>query len=105
MTKIPMFREIILISFYCDNCGFKNNEVQFGGKLNDHAITLYLKCFKMEVFIIKYFYQDFKRDVIKSEHATIKIPELDFEIPANKKGTVNTIEGFIRNTIEDLESE
>jgi len=48
---------------------------------------------------------DFKRDVIKSEHATIKIPELDFEIPANKKGTINTIEGYVTNTIEDLESE
>ena len=48
---------------------------------------------------------DFKRDVIKSEHATIKIPELDFEIPDNKKGTINTIEGYVTNTIEDLESE
>ena len=74
MTKIPMFREIILISFYCENCGLKNNEVQFGGKLNEHSIIYYLKCLKMD---------DFKRDVIKSEHATIKIPELEFEIPAN----------------------
>jgi len=26
-TKIPMFKEIILSSFYCDNCGLKNTEV------------------------------------------------------------------------------
>jgi len=26
-TKIPMFREIILSSFYCEDCGFKNTEV------------------------------------------------------------------------------
>ena len=64
-----------------------------------------LNASKWKYLSLKYRYQDFKRDVIKSEHATIKIPELDFEIPANKKGTVNTIEGFIRNTIEDLESE
>ena len=26
-TKIPMFKEIILSSFYCDHCGLKNTEV------------------------------------------------------------------------------
>jgi len=26
-TAIPMFKEIILSSFYCDECGFKNSEV------------------------------------------------------------------------------
>jgi len=26
-TKIPMFKEIILSSFYCDHCGNKNTEV------------------------------------------------------------------------------
>ena len=52
MTKIPMFREIILISFYCESCGFKNNEVEFGGKLNEHSIILYLKCLKMDVYKI-----------------------------------------------------
>ena len=36
-TKIPMFKEIILSSFICEHedCGFRNNEVQFGGKLSD----------------------------------------------------------------------
>ena len=26
-TKIPMFKEIILSSFSCEHCGFRNNEV------------------------------------------------------------------------------
>ena len=36
-TRIPMFKEIILSSFICEHedCGFRNNEVQFGGKLSD----------------------------------------------------------------------
>ncbi len=43
------------------------------------------------------------RNVVKSEHATIKIPELDLEIPPmTQKGTVNTIEGFLVKTIEGL---
>lgn len=36
-TKIPMFKEIILSSFSCEHCGFRNNEVQFGGKLGDYG--------------------------------------------------------------------
>ena len=36
-TKIPMFKEIIISSFICESCGFRNNEVQFGGKLGDYG--------------------------------------------------------------------
>lgn len=44
--------------------------------------------------------EDFKRDCVKSEHCTIKIPELELEIPSTKKsGSINTIEGFLLNTI------
>lgn len=25
LTKIPFFKEIIVSSFYCDNCGYRNN--------------------------------------------------------------------------------
>ena len=42
-TKIPMFKEVILSSFYCDHCGFKNTEVQFGGKLSDTGVSYVLK--------------------------------------------------------------
>ena len=31
LTKIPFYREIILMSFECEHCGFKNNEVQTAG--------------------------------------------------------------------------
>jgi zinc finger protein len=43
------------------------------------------------------------RNVVKSEHAVIRIPELDLEIPSQtQKGTVNTVEGFLQKTIEGL---
>lgn len=73
MTKIPMFKEIILISFYCEHCGFKNSEASFGGKINDYATEIELKVIKLD---------DFKRDCIRSEHCSISIPELDFHIPS-----------------------
>lgn len=77
LTSIPMFKELVVSSFYCSECGYKNNDVQFGGKIGDFATTISLKCSSLE---------DFKRDVVRSEFSTIKIPELDFEIPTNKKG-------------------
>jgi zinc finger protein len=36
------------------------------------------------------------RNIVKSEYATIKVPELDLEIPPQtQKGTINTVEGFL----------
>ena len=40
---------------------------------------------------------------MKSEYASIFIKELELEIPANKKGVVNTIEGFLTTAYEELE--
>lgn len=31
MTKIPFFKEMLISSFACNECGNKNNEVQFVG--------------------------------------------------------------------------
>jgi zinc finger protein len=44
------------------------------------------------------------RSIVKSEYATIKVPELDLEIPPQtQKGTINTVEGFLAKTIEGLQ--
>ena len=41
--------------------------------------------------------------MIKSDSAVITIPELDFEIPAiTQKGSLNTIEGFLRQSVAAL---
>ncbi len=49
MTKIPRFKEVIIVSFNCENCGFKNNEVQFGGKIEDFGLKLTLKVTSLDV--------------------------------------------------------
>lgn len=43
LTKIPFFREIIVTSFQCDKCGFRNNEVQFAGQLPDYGVEILFK--------------------------------------------------------------
>ena len=93
-TKIPMFKEIILSSFYCDHCGMKNTEVQFSGKLADTGVKYVYKVTDEAAI---------NRSIVKSEYATIRIPELDFEIPPQtQKGSINTVEGFIARSIEGI---
>ena len=94
-TKIPMFKEIILSSFSCEHCGFRNNEVQFGGKLGDYGCKYQLTIVDQE---------GLNRSVVKSEFATIRIPELDFEIPPQtQKGSIKTVEGYLLASIEGIE--
>lgn len=49
---------------------------------------------------------DLNRQVVKSESATIRLPDMDFEIPPNtQRGLLNTVEGFLAKAKEDLERE
>ena len=38
LMKIPFFKEIMVSAFSCDECGFKNSEVSFAGRLDDFGI-------------------------------------------------------------------
>ncbi len=68
--------------------------MSFGGQIADFGV-------KYELKVINAVHMN--RNVVKSEHATIRIPELDLEIPSQtQKGTVNTVEGFLQKTIEGL---
>ena len=43
------------------------------------------------------------RQVVKSDSATVTIPELDFEIPAaTQKGSITTVEGLLSDASENL---
>nr|XP_013814307.1 PREDICTED: zinc finger protein ZPR1 [Apteryx mantelli mantelli] len=50
--------------------------------------------------------QDMNREVVKTDCATTRIPELDFEIPAfTQKGVLTTIEGIIDRAVAGLEQD
>lgn len=50
--------------------------------------------------------QDLNRQVVKSEYGSLRIPDIDFEIPSGtQRGLLNTIEGFIMKAIEDLQQD
>ncbi|KAB1254818.1 Zinc finger protein ZPR1 [Camelus dromedarius] len=92
LTKIPFFREIIVSSFSCEHCGWNNTEIQSAGRIQDQGV--------------RYTLTDMNREVVKTDFATTRIPELDFEIPAfSQKGALTTVEGLISRAISGLEQD
>jgi zinc finger protein len=79
----------------CDSCGYRNSELKPGGRIPEKGkkITLHVKNIK-----------DLSRDVIKSDTASVKVPELDLELGSGTLGgLVTTIEGLITQISESLE--
>ena len=37
LTKIPHFKEIVIMAFECEACGFKNSEVQSAGEIQERG--------------------------------------------------------------------
>lgn len=97
ITMIPHFREIIVSSFDCQHCGETNNEIQFGGAFGEKHVH-----YELQVRNSK----DMNRQIVKSEHATINIPELELEVPPQtQKGSLNTVEGILQQTVDGLMAE
>lgn len=94
MTKIPHFREVVVTAFECPHCGYRNSEIQSASSLADKGSKI--TCLITEK-------NDLNRQIVRTEYASLQIPELDLELPANMKKThLSTIEGVLRSTILDL---
>ncbi|KAG5311563.1 ZPR1 protein, partial [Acromyrmex insinuator] len=97
LTKIPHYKDVVLMSFECEHCGYQNNEIQSGGKITEKGIKITLQIVTS---------QDLNRQVVKSDYTSIHIPHLDFEIPSqSQKGEITTVEGIIDRSIRALEQD
>ncbi|ODV57847.1 zinc finger-containing protein ZPR1 [Ascoidea rubescens DSM 1968] len=94
LTNIPYFRDVILMSFECPHCGFKNSEIQPATEIQENG-SKYV--FRIENK------KDFNRQIVKSETATCKFKELEIEIPP-KRGQLTNLEGLLREMVDDLQS-
>lgn len=93
--EIPFFKEIIIMAFKCQHCGYKSVEVKIGGDISPNAKKITICCTEPE---------DLNRDLFKSDTAKISIPELDFEMMPGSLGSFyTTIEGFLGLLIDKLE--
>lgn len=93
LTSIPYFREVILMSFECEHCGFKNNEIQTATSVQPKGAYYELRLTEPA---------DFSRQVIKSDTATVKFIEMDLEVPSGR-GQLTNVEGLLTTVIDDLE--
>ncbi|XP_044335319.1 zinc finger protein zpr1 isoform X1 [Triticum aestivum] len=94
-TKIPYFREVIVMATSCDACGYRNSELKPGGEIpaKGKKTTLIVRNVK-----------DLSRDVIKSDSAAVSVPELELELSSGTLGgIVTTVEGLIVKICEALE--
>lgn len=97
LTRIPFFKEIIVSSFSCGNCGWSNTEIQSAGRIQEQGV-----CYTLNVRSK----QDLNREVVKADSATTRIPELDFEIPPfTQKGSLSTVEGLLDRAVAGLEQD
>lgn len=93
LTKIPFFKEVLISSFCCEECGYKNSEIQPAGALETHGVSIQVKMIRRT---------DLDRDVVFSEYCTVKFEELDLEIPPSKKGQVTTVEGLLKTAYDGM---
>ena len=97
LTKIPHYKEIILMSFSCEHCGLTNNEIQSGGVMQERGLRLTVNIATE---------RDLSRQVVKSDYATVKVAELELEIPPKgQKGEISTVEGILQRTVAALEQD
>jgi zinc finger protein len=94
IANIPYFREIIIMAFSCDYCGYRNTDIKHGGGISDKATRIVFKVEKPE---------DMNRDVFKSDSCVLAIPEVDFAMaPGTLGGVYTTIEGLLDKVITNL---
>jgi zinc finger protein len=93
LTRIPFFREIIIMSFFCPHCNFKNSEIQSAGEIQQKGSRFELRLTSAA---------DFSRQVVKSDTCVVKFIELDIEVPAGR-GQLTNVEGLLSMVLEDLD--
>ncbi|XP_954390.1 zinc-finger protein zpr1, putative [Theileria annulata] len=93
---IPGFDKCIIMSFVCDNCNYRTNELKPGGGIKEYGKVWHLKINSVD---------DIKRDIILSNTCEISINELELTIsPGSLSSLFTTIEGLINKIIENLHS-
>lgn len=80
-TRIPYFREVIVTSFSCPHCGFENCELMPAASYDDLGMRFELKVETKA---------DLNRQVAQAKFATIRIPELDLEVPSTRGSKLNS---------------
>ncbi|KAA6368735.1 MAG: putative Zinc finger protein ZPR1 [Streblomastix strix] len=94
-ASIPLFKQIVLMAYSCEQCGYRNCEVTPAGEISQKGKKYSLTVTRKE---------DLNRDVLKSDSAFLIIPQLGFEMATGTLGGVfTTVEGILVKAKERLE--
>ena len=92
VTDVPHFKEVILMSFSCEACGWRDVEVKGGGAVPPHGSTTILRYDPTHPDAA----DDLGRDVIKGDTAAVELPELELALaPGSLGGMYTTVEGLL----------
>jgi len=95
-TIIPNFGRIVVMAFRCPSCNHSSSEVQSADEIKPFGLHCILNVEGPE---------DMNRQVIKSNYATLSLPDMEFEIPPQTRpGVLSTVEGFIEGAASDLDA-
>lgn len=95
LIRVPFFRDIILESFECPHCNFRDNSVKSAGQIQPQGTKYTLDVENLE---------DMQRQVIKSDTAIFKLETLGVEMPKGESQMTN-VEGVLRRISDSLSQE
>lgn len=94
--EIPYFKEIVIMAYTCDKCGYRNNTVKAGGAIAPKGRKISLQVKTKE---------DLCRDMLKSDTAGLSIPEIDLVVePGSLGGRFTTVEGILTQIRDELKN-
>ncbi|KAK7419171.1 nucleolar zinc-finger protein [Neonectria punicea] len=94
MVDIPHFKQVVLMSTVCDDCGYRSNDVKTGGEIPEKGEKIILNVKDSA---------DLGRDILKSETCGLECPELQLQVnPGTLGGRFTTVEGLLTQVRNDL---
>ncbi|KIK93287.1 hypothetical protein PAXRUDRAFT_145398 [Paxillus rubicundulus Ve08.2h10] len=91
---IPYFKDTLIMSTNCENCGYRDNEVKSGSAISEKGKKITLKVIDQE---------DLSRDILKSDTSGLTIPEIDLVLqPGTLGGRFTTVEGILDQVYDEL---
>ncbi|PWY68450.1 zf-ZPR1-domain-containing protein [Aspergillus heteromorphus CBS 117.55] len=95
LLRVPFFHEIILESFECEHCHWKDNTIKSASQIQEKGAKYTLDV-ENET--------DFQRQVIRSDFSVFKVESLGIEMPKGSS-QMTTVEGVIQTIHESLAGE
>ncbi|KAG1790621.1 zf-ZPR1-domain-containing protein [Suillus plorans] len=93
-VSIPYFKDTLIMSTNCDDCGYRDNEIKSGAAISELGKKITLKVEDRD---------DLSRDILKSDTSGLSIPEIDLVLhPGTLGGRFTTLEGILDQVYEEL---